>query len=342
MSDLYVDPFYWEFGYAVGDQNLQLITAVPSNVTAVAQGRIGSVKSLFAELKSSDGAGVNVAGLNTVPPAELPSQSLSASSSGSLEVFRIIPVAGSCTATAAASAALKINVKAVASIQGVTQASATVGIAVNMAAAVTCAATTSAIAQKFSTLSATATSTAAATAAAAVGKSFTASLDSVITTSAIALLGKRLGGNLQVAAISFVAGFPVIKPLAASAIAVSSVSGAAGIGKPIVGATRSVTSVVAIAAVGKRMSAQVSAVANATGGALLIRLVPLELIRETTYDLQYSFIYADVEVVYYVNVETPSAPTFTVEYSAITAYPEYTELNVEAELVEDIELTATW
>ena len=232
MDDLYVDPFYWEFGYAVGDQDLQPIEAVPSTVTVTAQGGLGYVKFVLARVETSNGAGLNESTLNSVTPTEQPQQAPTATATASLEVIRLFFIAGEAFSEVTSSAELDKDANVTASVQATVDTDAALSINVILVGEpLECAATVQANLRPTVNLAAVVSCGATAAAAAVVVKPLVASGDAIVNTIAVALLGKRLGGFGSVSATA-AANSAIVKAMASSAAVVTSATATAQVGKP--------------------------------------------------------------------------------------------------------------
>jgi hypothetical protein len=343
MSDLYVDPFYWEFGYAVGDQDLQPIEAVPSTVTVTAQGSLGFVKSLSAVAQSSDGAGLNESTLNSVAPAELPGQAPTATVTATLEVIRLFFIAGEAFSEVTSSAELDKDSNAAGSVQATVDTDAALSINVILVGEpLECDATAQANLRPTVNLVGAITATVtAAPAAAAVTKPFVASGDAVVNTIAVALLGKRLGG-FGSTSVTTIANSAIVKAMASSAAVVTSATATAQVGKPFAASAQARVTAQPPLAIGKPFTAVAQAVATLVGRTVLLRFVPVEIADRSTYDLHYSVLYAEAELIEQISTEVSANPTVDVLDGRISVDVDYTSIFMEAELVEELELEVQW
>jgi hypothetical protein len=341
MSDLYVDPFYWEFGYAVGDQDLQVIEGDPLTITTSAQGSLGFVCSLSSFVAPSTGAGVNESLLNDVAPGQLPARPVEVTATATLDVVRIFFIAGSAQVEVAAAAALGVTVNAVSIAQCTAVTSAAIDLQVPVVSAVQCAVTVQAGLSQIVNLAANVNAVASTTAAAAVTKPFVASGDAIVNTIAVALLGKRLGG-FGSTSVTSIANSAILKAMASSAAVVTSATATAQVGKPFAASVQARVTAQPPLAIGKPFTAVAQAVATLIGQTVLLRLVPVELADRATYDLQYSVLYAEAQLVEQVEVTVPATPTATVADGRVFISAEYTSVSVEAELVEELELEVQW
>jgi hypothetical protein len=343
MTTQYVDAFYWEYGYAEGDINLQIIEATPSNVAATAQGGLGSVKTLFAQVSYSSGALVGGFALNSVCPAALPEASADVIASASLEVVRLIPVAGAMSVSASSSAELDKTISFVGDLQGAANTAAAVALSVPLSAGVTCTVTTQAnLSQLVNMVSAVNAQVTVAPAALNLSKPFVASGDAFVNTIAVALLGKRLGGLGSAACVVTAANSAIGKAMASSLAVVTSAAATAQVNKPFAADAPVVASAQPVLALGKPIKASVLAAVASRGSAVLLRFVPAEIADRATYTLSYSPIYVDAVLSEETVAEVVSPITATVSDTTLALDIGYTTLYVEAELVEEIGLEAHW
>lgn len=343
MTTQYVDAFYWEYGYAEGDLNLQLIEATPCDVVATAQGGLGSVKPLFAQISYSSGALVGGFALNSVCPAAVPEASADVVASASLEVVRLIPIAGTLAVSVTGSAELDKTVSFVGDLHGAASTAATATLSVPLSAAVVCAATVQAdLAQQVNMASAVSAQISVAPAALSIGKPFVASGDAFVNTIAVALLGKRLDGHVSTSCVVTAANSAILKAMTSSLAVVSTTSATAQIGKPITADAQASIFAQPTISIGKPIKGSAVAEAGARSSAVLLRFVPVEIADRATYTLSYSPIYADAVVLEGAVSDVSATVTLTVADPSISLDIGYTELRVEAELVEEIGLEAHW
>ena len=341
MSDLYVDPFYWEFGYAVGDIDLQALEADPVVTSTTATGALGYVRSLSANLDAGAAALANNFELNTTAPLAFPGQAPTATVSGSAEVIRFVFVSGGFSVAASCTAALDITVNAAAAIQATAAADAELDLQVLMHADIETTAGTEGVLDVAVNLHAGISAAAAATATLAIAKPLVADADSAVHTSAVALLGKRLAGGVSVsAAVSAAAAIQKAMTSSIGALAVTSAT--AQVGKPIRASASCAGSTSAVAAVGKPIVGGVTATAALAGRTVLLRFVPVEIADQSSVDVLYSLIYADAELVDGVLESTQANVFAEVSDPNVSMAVSYTEIYADAELVDAPELEVTW
>jgi hypothetical protein len=342
MSDLYVDPFYWEFGYAVGDQNLQTIEAVPGTVEVTAQGSLGYVASLSAFARTSAGAGLNEATLNSVAPAEQPGQAPTITATATIEVVRLFFIAGEAFSGVTSSAELGKDSNADAAVQATVDTNAALSINVILVGEpLECAAAAQANLRPTVNLTAVVSSTVTAAAVVAVYKPFVASGDAIVNTIAVALLGKRLGG-FGSASVTTIANSAIFKAMASSAAVVTSATATAQVGKPFAAFAQARVTAQPPLAIGKPFTAVAQAVATLVGRTVLLRFVPVEIADRSTYDLHYSVLYVEAELIEQISTEVSANPTVDVLGGCISVDVDYNSIFMEAELVEELELEVQW
>lgn len=343
MTTQYVDAFYWEYGYAEGDLNLQIIEATPCDVVVTTQGGLGSVTPLFAQISYSSGALAGGFALNSVCPSALPEASADAVASASLEVVRLIPIAGVMSVSATGSAELDKTVSFVGGLQGAASTVATAALSVPLSAAVVCAATVQAdLAQQVNMASAVSTQISVTPAALNIGKPFVASGDAFVNTIAVALLGKRLDGHASASCVVTAANSAILKAMTSSLAVVSTTAAAAQVGKPVTANAQASIFAQPTISIGKPIRGSAIAETDARSSAVLLRFVPVEIADRATYTLSYSPIYVDATVLEGLVAEADTTITLAVADPTISLDIGYTELRVEAELVEEIGLEAHW
>lgn len=344
MTTQYVDAFYWEYGYAEGDLDLQIIEASPCVVVVTAQGALGSVQPLASEIDYSSGALAGAPAPNKVRPSEMPASAADAASSASLEVVRLLPIAGAMTVSVTSTATLSKTVSFGGALEATTDIAASVALSVPLYPTETsCQATAQADLLQLVNMSA-AVSMQADVAPAPLGvyKPFVASGDAIVNTIAVALLGKRLDGLGSVACVVAAADAAIGKAMASSLAVVTSASATAQVGKRFSAAAQSDAVALSTLALGKPIEATALGTTMLSGNAVLLRFVPVEIADRATYTLSYSPIYVDAVVDEGAVVEMVSSIGVTVDTTALVMGVSYTEICVAAELVEDIELEAQW
>jgi hypothetical protein len=343
MSDLYVDPFYWEFGYAVGDQDLQRIDGVPLAVSVSAQGGLGFIKPLSAFVQNRASAALNEFTLNTVAPAGQPSDGVSATvSTADLEVVRIFFIAGSGSTSVAATGGLAVGKPLVASGDAVVLTVATAQVDKNLAVNATVefsAAAGVTVSKALQALGVTQTSVAANL---SVGKPLVASGDAVVFTFATALLGKRLQGSAEATCAVTLANAAILKAMASSAVTVASTNADISVDKILAAASAATATTQPPLGVGKTLNAAIVVVASVSGRTVVIRFVPAEIADRSTFDLDYQQIFVDAEAPDIANAEVQQPPAAVVRAERIYVQTNDTRINVDAELVEALEVDVTW
>lgn len=342
MSDLYVDSFYWEFGYAVGDQDLGALEADPVVTATSAQGGLGTIQSLSAQSRPGDGAFLNSFELNTAAPAELPEQVPAATVSGLLDVRRFVFVSGGFVVEASCAAALGITVNAVAAVQATVVTSAELDLQVPLDSVdAQCVASVDADLRQTVNLAAGVSVEATVAAAAAVSKLFVADANSAVHTSAVALLGKRLAGSLSASAAA-VAAVAIQKAMGSSVAALAVTSATAQVDKPIAAAALGAAEASAVAAVNKPVTGAAEISASTTGRTVLLRFVPVEIAYKSSAEVVYSLIYADAQLIDDDMAVTQADAFAEVSNAGVLLQLSYVDARVDAELIDSPELEVTW
>ena len=342
MSGVYVDPFYWEFGYAEGDLDLQPLVADTLTATVSAQAGLGVVKPVSAYAQPQAGAVLNELGLNTDTLGSVPSEGVTAAATAGLEVTRLFFIAGEAFVDSTTSAQLDKTANAAA----VAIAAVTADVALQKTIAFAADPVDTSVSAQADllhilTVASSVTTDVQTVAGLVVGKPLTASGDAVVQTTAVALLGKRLDGAGTATAVTLAAA-AIQKAMASSAAATVTTTVALGVSKNAGASAQSTTNTTAVLAVDKLCAVDAQAVATLVGRLLLIKVVPVENFGTSTFEIDDQQIFVVAELFGDAVAEVPQLQATEIRVDRIYAQPDYTQILATAEIVEDVAVDVTW